>query len=113
MQEAATIYLEDGKEFEVAGQRYDIVRIAKDGNKLIVYCINDREEERIFVNEKDSKRKAKQLEIIKSLNLLVFSPANYIELVSPPARSVISYKSVYIDHYEDFTPVIISPPPRA
>jgi hypothetical protein len=112
-EDASEIQLEDGKEFDLDGKRYDIISLHKVGNKIVVYCVNDSDEEMLYANESGSKRKAREIEIIKSLNLLLFSFSKTIEIAPPPVSHLIVHKSFYHDHYNNFIGDIISPPPQA
>ena len=112
IKEASKIYLEDGKEFVLEGKRYDIFSLHSDGKKIIVYCINDSDEEMLYANESGRNRKAREIEIIKSLSLLVFSFTKSIEISPAPVPGYLVHKPMYIDHYRNFTADIISPPPQ-
>jgi hypothetical protein len=112
-EDAAEIYLEDGKEFELAGKRYDIISAHAAGNKIVVYCINDSDEEMLYANESGSKRKAREIEIIKSLNLLLFISSRPIEITAPAGICLVMHMALYVDHYRNFKSDIISPPPQA
>jgi len=41
------VWEEEGKEFSLNGQMYDVARIKKTGNRTIIYCLNDKKEEEL------------------------------------------------------------------
>jgi hypothetical protein len=112
-EDASEIQLEDGKEFDLDGKRYDIISLHVSGNKIVVYCVNDSDEEMLYANESGSKRNAREIEIIKSLNLLLFSFTKTVEIIPPAITSLIVHKTMVVDHYRNFKSDIVSPPPQA
>jgi hypothetical protein len=44
------VWKEDGKEFSLGGEMYDVAKIKKENGKTILYCINDKKEKILFQN---------------------------------------------------------------
>ncbi len=45
---SSIIWQEDGKEFLMGDQLYDVARISKKNGKILIYCLSDKNEERLL-----------------------------------------------------------------
>lgn len=108
----AVHWVESEKEFSFKGEMFDVVRIKKQQNKKLYYCINDRKEEQLILNyrknhnsEKQTDKKIKtgfnvqffaQQFVIKNYkyatnirypNLIFLYKSNNLDIHSPPPKS--------------------------
>lgn len=101
-------WLKPGKEFTYQGYMYDVVRSTRKGNRIVLFCINDKVEKNLvdnyLKNSKTSKRFFKWAKTIK------FTPPTleYICLKCSSKSSFISYSNSF-----ELLPCLIdSPPPK-
>lgn len=103
--------LSAGSEFELNGQRYDIIRMQKQDGKTILFCLNDTTEKKLLgeldkSSENGTKQKNKSLKKSSSeynlalIQSLVFHSPDQIISFPPPASAF------------SFECPVSSPPPR-
>lgn len=104
-------WIEAGKEFSFNAEMYDVVKEKKLKNKTLYYCINDRKEEQLIANYKEThntkKETDKKLRIITPFQYFQshFETRNYKHAIS------ISYPNL-IFLYTSNIPDVHSPPPK-
>ena len=107
---------EDGKEFLLNGEMYDVVKTKTVNGKVILYCINDKKEKALIDNynlitkhNSSSDKKGKN-NIDNSFNLFVYhdekNSDQYFILAANKFHSFVSHLTESIDDN-------ISPPPKA
>jgi hypothetical protein len=109
-----------GKEFQFNGRLYDVVKTKKDGVQIIYYCINDKEESRLFaklgtlvIKEFSHKKNPKGTSLISVLK--AFYVVKSFDALKVNKFSEITLKkdfcSSYIGILDDGHKEIPSPPP--
>ncbi len=107
---------EEGKEFLLNGEMYDVVKTKRINGIIILYCINDKKEKSLIDNynlitkhNSDSDKKGKS-NIDNSINLFVYPNGDNIDV----------YSFTFLDHFYSFDSRLqkiflktISPPPKA
>jgi hypothetical protein len=110
---------EEGKEFEYKDQRYDIIKKVRDGESLIIYCIEDKKESMLWgdlnkhvksnVISNVPERQKSADDISSNVIKLYFNPEAII-YTDLSACNIITWRSVS-DNYQ--APALLSdfPPP--
>ena len=107
---------EEGKEFYLNGEMYDVVKTKTINGKLMLYCINDKKEKQLIdnynsitKNNSSSDKKGKNI-VDNSINLFVYSEE---ESTRESFRISLNKYSSFISPLAQNTAGKFSPPPKA
>ena len=104
---------EEGKEFYMDGQLYDVVRLVRKSKQIILYCINDKKENELLThigkavksgNNKDTKHTLS----IQVIDLLMEDISPTVPIDPPSTQSYFSFVSAITA----FSKKVNAPPPR-
>jgi hypothetical protein len=109
---------EENKEFEYAGKLYDLVKICNRSDSIILYCINDKQEEELFANldifvkrnTDNEPLQNKRVNIILEKLIKDYFRYDFFVSIIRPGREIL-----FTFCYENLKPVylkIITPPPK-
>jgi hypothetical protein len=111
--------LDEGKEFMYKGKLYDIVKSSTDGKNTVFYCINDKNEERLFANlyehikqnnEPNTPAKNHSNNLVKSI-IKEALPDNSMEMLLTKTAD-IQFSIYDIAPLQQYIP-LHTPPPKA
>jgi hypothetical protein len=104
---------EEGKEFSLNGEMYDVARIEVKDGKTYLYCINDKKEKEILNNlvkavnkNHDSKKERNTIKPVLT-DMLIVTPVEPVKTFSDSSP----YGSLSVSPVSSFKE-IISPPPK-
>jgi hypothetical protein len=103
-------WIENGKEFSLNGEMYDVVRIKIQNGKTSYYCINDVKEEELITSYKKNHKNRESDKNVKNGIMLQFFPKT-TSLLIYNFTSILIYPS-FIDLYQSRYLEIQSPPPK-
>jgi hypothetical protein len=106
----------DDQEVKVDGKMYDIARIEKKGDKLVVYALHDEAEDNLlaFLSEMASRTSKDKKPVPSQLVKLITLQFVFSEINLPVRTNYFTFhNSIYTEHESNFVQLIESPPPRA
>ncbi len=106
---------DDGKEFSLNGEMYDVAKIKKENGKTVLYCINDKKENELlrdFVkamkNDASKNKSGKSSIKFQYTDFTINSPEHNAGTVSLPAYTFNLFSSSLSTVHKE----INAPPPR-
>lgn len=111
-QHSSFAWEEEGKEFYLEGQLYDVAKSVHRNGKLLLYCINDKKEEELLCREgraAGSGKNGKQVLKIQLIGPMQESPINSQRLTPQTAREYYYFDAPLIALNKE----VKGPPPRA
>ena len=106
---------EEGDEFRLNGAMYDVIEKKIKGNRLLVRCISDKDEDNIIrkieaLNRGSRHKKTEALKLQQWLSLLLFNQHNCCELIA--AEIMLFHTGYYNLSLNTVFEEITIPPPR-
>ena len=119
MSSSAIFKFTDDNEFIYNGELFDVVSKTTDGDNTVFYCLDDRNEEKLFAGLNEHiKNNCDQNSASKNLSLQLIK--NIIKEALPDNYSEMKPSQYITFLYSDFNPIlhkqfiqVIAPPPKA
>ena len=109
---------EEGKEFSIDGQMYDVAKIKKENGRTLIYCLNDTKEEQLLekyakavraaTDQNSGKNNGDHALKFQLTDCLVFNENLLNSIPETTPQKYFAFNDKEISSYKE----IIAPPPR-